>query len=378
MDWRDTLLADTLSDTLFTPLRLGALELPHRVLMAPLTRMRAGPGGIPTALNAEYYAQRASAALLFTEDTTVSRQGQGYPDVPGAFTPAQVAGWRAVTDGVHARGGRIVMQIAHNGRNSHSSYMPDGELPVAPSAIPPTGQAHTPAFEAVAYETPRALETSELPGIVDSFRRAAVNAMEAGFDGACVQGANGHLLEQFLEDGTNKRTDGYGGGIENRARLLLEVVEAVGGAIGMDRLGVRLSPHGQFGGISDGDPVGLFSYVIARLSERRIAYLHLIEALGSEIGLSDDLHARAVNNAALFRPLFDGPLISAAAYTPESAAATVKSGEADGVAFGRLFLANPDLPERIRKSAPLNAPDRATFYGGGAHGYTDYPFYNEK
>jgi len=332
---------------------------------------------VPTALNAAYYAQRASAALLFTEDTAVSRQGQGYPDVPGAFTPAQVAGWRAITDGVHARGGRIVMQIAHNGRNSHSSHMPGGERPVAPSAVPPTGQAHTPAFQPVEYETPRALETAETPGIVESFRRAALSAMEAGFDGACVQAANGHLLEQFLEDGTNERADGYGGPVVNRARLLLEVVEAVGGAVGMDRLGVRLSPHGQFGGIRDSDPVALFSYVIARLSERRVAYLHLIEALGSEIGLSDGLHAGAVNNAALFRHLFGGPLISAAAYTPESARAVVGAGKADAVAFGRLFLANPDLPERIRESAPLNKPDRATFYGGGAHGYTDHPFYGD-
>ena len=366
-----------MTHTLFTPLRLGALELPHRILMAPLTRMRAGADGVPTALNAEYYAQRSSAALIFTEDTTISRQAQGYPSVPGIFTPAQIAGWRGVTDRVHARGGRIVMQIAHNGRNSHSSYMPDGELPVAPSAIPPNGQAHTPTFEPVEYETPRALETAEVPGVVASFRQAALNAMEAGFDGVAVQGANGQLLEQFLEDGTNRRTDDYGGSIENRARLLLEVVEAVGGAVGMDRLGVRLSPHGQFGGICDSDPVGLFSYVIMELSRRRIAYLHLIEALGSEIGLSDELHAGAVNNAALFRPLFDGPLLSAAAYTPESACATIQAGQADAVAFGRMFLANPDLPERIRKSAPLNAADRATFYGGDAHGYTDYPFYGD-
>ena len=341
--------------------------------MAPLTRMRAGPGGVPTALNAEYYAQRATAALIFTEDTTVSQQAQGYPDVPGIFTPAQLVGWRVVTEGVHVRGGRIVMQLAHNGRNSHSSYMPDGSLPVAPSAIPPTGQAHTPTFEAVPYETPRALETSELPGIVEVFRRAALNAMEAGFDGVCVQGANGHLLEQFLEDGTNRRTDDYGGSIENRARLLLEVVDAVGGAVGLDRLGVRLSPHGQFGGIRDSDPVGLFSYVTLQLSHRKIAYLHLIEALGSEIGLSDDLHLGAVNNAALFRPLFAGPLISVGAYTPASAAAVVAEGRADAVAFGRSFLANPDLPERIKGDSPLNTPDRATFYGGAAEGYTDYP-----
>ena len=364
--------------TLFSPLRLGALELPHRIIMAPMTRMRAGVGGVPTALNAEYYAQRASAALLFTEDTTISRQAQGYPSVPGIFTPEQIAGWRAVTKAVHASGGRIFMQIAHNGRNSHSSYQPGGALPVAPSPIPPVGKAFTPAFQQVDYETPRALETVEIPAIVASFRQAAVNAIEAGFDGVSIQGANGHLLEQFLEDGTNQRTDKYGGSVENRARLLLEVVEAVGEAVGMNRVGVRLSPYGQFGGISDSDPFGLFSFVIAELSRRRIAYLHLIEARGSEIGLSDDLHAGTINNAALFRPFFDGPLISAAAYTPQSAQESVEGGHADAIAFGRLFLANPDLPERIKQNAPLNTPNRATFYGGGAAGYTDYPFYDEK
>ncbi|MCW3060720.1 MAG: NADH:flavin oxidoreductase [Capsulimonas sp.] len=360
-------------DILFTPLRLGAIELPHRVIMAPLTRMRSGVGGTPTPLNVEYYAQRATAGLIFTEDTTISRQAQGYPSVPGIFTPTQILGWRAVTDAVHADGGRIVMQIAHNGRNSHSSFMPDGELPIAPSAIPPTGQAHKPNFEPVDYETPRALETKELPEIVVAFREAALNAMDAGFDGVSVQGGNGQLLEQFLEDGTNRRTDAYGGGIENRARLLLDVVDAVSGAIGAERLGVRLSPYGQFGGISDSDPLSLFTYVITELSKRRIAYLHLIEALGSEIGLSDDLHVGAVNNATLFRSFFDGPLISAAAYTPESAAATIEAGHADAIAFGRLFIANPDLPERIQRNAPLNSPNRATFYGGGAEGYTDYP-----
>jgi N-ethylmaleimide reductase len=359
--------------TLFTPLRLGALELPHRIIMAPLTRMRAGAGGVPTALNAEYYSQRTSAALIITEGTAISQQAQGYPGTPGVFTPQQVAGWRSVTDAVHARGGRTVLQIAHNGRNSHSSYMPDGSLPVAPSAIAPTGKAFTPAFEQVDYETPRALEAIELPGIVASFRQAALNATEAGFDGVEVQGANGHLLDQFLQNGTNRRTDSYGGSKENRARLLLEVVDAISEAIGADRLGVRLAPHNSFAGISDTNPLELFGFVIAELSKRGIAYLHLIEARASEIGLSEDIHADAVNNAALFRRVFGGPLISAGAYTAESAAAAVEKGQVDAVAFGRMFLANPDLTERIRKHAKLNNADRATFYGGAAHGYTDYP-----
>lgn len=364
------------ADILFTPLRFGALTLPHRIIMAPLTRMRAGSSGVPTTMNAEYYAQRASAALIITEGTAISRQGQGFPNAPGVYTQEQIDGWRNVTEAVHARGGRIVLQIAHNGRNSHSSYMPDGSLPVAPSPIAPTGKVYTPAFQVVDFETPRALEKTELPGIVADFRQAAMNAIAAGFDGVEVQGANGHLLEEFLEDGTNKRTDDYGGPIENRALLLLEVVDAIAEAIGADRLGVRLSPFGQFGGIFDSDPRSLFTYVITQLNQRRIAYLHLIEARGSEIGFSDDLHADAVNNAALFRSVFDGPLLSAAAYTPESAALTVGAGKADAIAFGRLFLANPDLVERIKQNAPLNLPVRATFYGGSAEGYTDYPFYS--
>jgi N-ethylmaleimide reductase len=359
--------------TLFAPLRLGALQLPHRIIMAPLTRMRAGPGGVPTALNALYYKQRASAALVITEGTAISQQGQGYPGAPGAFTTEQLAGWRTITDAIHGCGGRIVLQLAHNGRNSHSTYMSDGSVPVAPSAIPPSGKAFTPAFQQVDYETPRPLETAEIPGIVASFRLAARNAMEAGFDGVEVQGANGHLLDQFLQDGTNKRTDIYGGSIANRSRFLLEVVEAISGEIGADRLGVRLAPHNNFAGISESNPKELFGFVIRKLSERRIAYLHLIEARASEIGLSEGINADAVNNARLFRPIFDGPLISAGAYTPDSASTAIEEGHADAVAFGRMFLANPDLTERIRKHATFNIADRATFYGGAAHGYTDYP-----
>jgi N-ethylmaleimide reductase len=359
-------------DTLFTSLRLGAMQIPNRIIMAPLTRLRAGAGNVPTALNAEYYAQRSSAGLIISEGTAISPQAQGYPNAPGIYTAAQIAGWRTVTDGVHARGGRIVMQIAHNGRNSHSSLMADGAPPVAPSAILPTIPALTKDFQQVPSETPRPLETSEIAAIIGTLHQAALNAIEAGFDGVELQAANSHLIEQFLENGTNQRTDAYGGSKENCARFLFEIVDQVAAAIGADRLGVRLSPFGQYDGIHDSNPLELFSFVITELSKRRIAYLHLIEARGSEIGLTDDLHKDAVNNAALFHPFFDGPLLSAAAYTAESAAEAIDKKHADAIAFGRLFIANPDLVERIKEHRPLNLPDRATFYGGGAHGYTDY------
>ena len=250
--------------------------------------------------------------------------------------------------------------------------MTDGSRPIAPSPVPPNIPALTSDFRQVPAETPRAIESSEIPALIEVFRQAASNAMSAGFDGVEIQGANGHLIEQFLEDGTNQRNDAWGGSIENRTRFLLDIVDAVSAAIGADRCGVRLSPFGQYGGISDSDPLSLFTFVIAQLSKRRIAYLHLIEARGSEIGLSDELHEDAKNNAELFRSSFDGPLISAAAYTPETAARAIAENHADAIAFGRLFLANPDLVARIRESQPLNAFDRATFYGGGAHGYTDY------
>jgi N-ethylmaleimide reductase len=365
------------NERLFTPLRLGTIQLPNRIVMAPLTRMRAGPGNAPTSLNVEYYAQRSSAGLIIAEGTAISPQAHGYPNAPGIYTPEQIAGWRAVTDAVHARGGRIILQIGHNGRNSHSSLMPDGGLPVAPSSIPPTIPALTKDFQQVPSEIPRALESSEIPVIVRAFRRAALNAIAAGFDGVELQGANSHLIEQFLEDGTNKRTDAYGGSKENRVRFLLEIVDEVGSAIGKDRLAVRLSPFGQYGGIHDSNPRELFTFVIRELSKRRIAYLHVIEGRGSEMGLTDELHKTALNNAELFRPAFDGPFISAAAYTPTGAAQAVENKYADAIAFGRLFIANPDLVRRIREDLPLNTFDRSTFYGGAEHGYTDYEFYRQ-
>lgn len=362
-----------LTDILFRPIQLGALSLPNRIVMPALTRMRAAPGSVPTSLNAEYYGQRASAGLNITEATAISVQGHGYPQMPGIHTAEQLAGWRLVTEAVHAKGGRIVVQIVHHGRWSHSSYNPDGSLPVAPSAITPPGKAYTPTFEQLPYETPRALEASELPSIVGDFRRAARQAREAGFDGVEIHGANGFLLDQFLQDGSNRRTDAYGGTIENRARLLFEVMDGVADDIGKDRVAVRLSPHGNLGGLSDSDTVSHFSYVIGELSKRSPAYLHLIEPRASSVGFADDASVDSADNASLFRRLFTGPMISAGGYTTELAVEVVKAGRADAVAFGRMFIANPDRPERIRTGAVLNVFDRSTSYGGGAHGYTDYP-----
>jgi N-ethylmaleimide reductase len=361
------------AEILFTPLQLGALTLPNRVIMAPLTRMRASAEGVPQALSTEYYAQRASAGLIITEATAISIQAHGYPQMPGIHTPAQITGWRTVTDAVHARGGRIVLQIVHHGRWSHSSYNRDGRLPVAPSAIAPPGNAYTPAFTQIPYEVPRALETEELPEIVASFRRAARNAREAGFDGVEIHSANGFLLDQFLQDGSNHRMDAYGGTIQNRTRLLLEVVDGIIDDIGAERTAVRLAPHGNLGGLNDSDTVPHFSYVMGELGKRNPAYLHLIEPRASSIGLGDDASIDSANNAALFRHLFAGPLITAGGYTTQMGVDVVTAGLADAVAFGRMFIANPDLPERVRTGASLNAFDRSTAYGGGAHGYTDYP-----
>src|ERR1700722_9300746 len=359
--------------TFFRPLQVGALQLPNRLVMAPLTRMRAAPEGMATDLMAEYYAQRASAGLMITEGTAVSTQAHGYPASPGIYTAPQIAAWRVVTERVHKLNGRIFMQIQHNGRGSLAIYNADGSLPVAPSAIRYVGKVYTPAFQPLDPATPRALETSEIAGLIETFVKCAKNAMTAGFDGVEIQGANGHLIDQFLCDGSNQRTDAYGGSIASRARFLLEIIDSISTAIGAKLLGVRLSPYGRYGGISDTDPIALFKYVVGQLNRRKIAYLHLIQASASEIGITDELHANAPNNAELFRDVFLGPLISAGAYTPESGADTLESLGAEAIAFGRLFIANPDLPERVRLDAALNAPDRSSFYGGDAHGYTDYP-----
>jgi N-ethylmaleimide reductase len=360
-------------DSFFDSLRLGAVQLPNRMIMAPLTRMRAAPGGVATALMADYYGQRADAALVITEGTAITALAHGYPASPGIYTADQIASWRLVTERVHRRRGRIFVQLQHNGRGSLAAYNSDGSLPVAPSAIAYVGKVYTPAFEPMNPPIPRALDTAEVAALVEAFANAARNALAAGFDGVEIQGANGHLIDQFLCDGSNRRVDAYGGGIGARMRFLIEVIEATIGVVGADRIGVRLSPFGRYGGICDTDPVALFAAVVHELSRHGLAYLHLIEARGSEIGITDELHANAPNNAALFRHAFTGPLISAGAYTPDSGARALASGQADAIAFGRLFIANPDLVVRVQGGLPLNTPDRATFYGGGAHGYTDYP-----
>ena len=361
------------SQAFFQPLQLGSITLANRIVMAPLTRMRSGFDNVPTALNALYYAQRSSAGLIIAEGTAVSQQGQGYPNAPGIYTPEQIAGWRKVTSAVHARGGKIFVQLAHNGRNSHSSFMPDGGVPVAPSPVPPDLPGYTRDFQKVPIEIPRELLVPEIREIVSTFGSAAQGAMEAGFDGVELQAANSHLIDQFLEDGSNRRTDSYGGSIRNRERFLLEIVESVSAVIGSQRLGVRLSPFGQYGGISDSSPLRLFTSVIQDLSRCDLAYIHLIEGRGSEIGLGDDLHEEALNNARIFRPHFKGTLISAAAYTPETGSDALAEGHADAIAFGRLFISNPDLVARIARGIALNGYDRSTFYGGGEQGYTDYP-----
>lgn len=341
--------------------------------MAPLTRMRADSNGVPGSLNAEYYAQRAGAAVIITEATAISIQGRGIPHMPGIHTEAQVEGWRRVVDAVHARGGRIVLQIVHNGRASHVAYMPDRSQPVGPSAIAIAGKIYMPDFSLADYDTPRALDVREIVAIVETFRQAALNGIKAGFDGVELHAANGYLLNQFLEDGSNQRTDHYGGSYENRSRLLLEVVEAVKGAIGGERLGVRLSPYGTASGMNDSKPRELYTFVVSELGKRGLAYLHMIESRASGLGRSDVIRMNTLNNAELFGHLFYGAVISAGGYTPDTAVNTIESGHASAIAFGRLFIANPDLVERIRLHAALNAYDRGTFYGGEAHGYTDYP-----
>ncbi|MES3100574.1 alkene reductase [Sphingomonas faeni] len=360
-------------DLLFQPLEIGAMTLPNRVVMPALTRLRAVPEGIPQPIAADYYAQRASAGLIVTEATAITADGHGYPQMPGIHTRAQVAGWRRVTDAVHAAGGRIALQIVHHGRWSHSSYNADGRLPIAPSAVAPPGEIYSPTFTKLPYETPRALKSWEIPLIVTDFADAALRAVDAGFDAVEIHGANGFLLDQFLQDGSNHRVDEYGGPIENRARFLLNVVEQVGDDIGPERVGVRLSPHGNLGGLTDSDPVALFSYVITRLSALRIAYLHLIEPRASSAGIADDASVDSADNAALFRRLFEGPMITAGGYSAETGVQVIERERADAVAFGRAFIANPDLPDRLRRNLPLNVFDRTTAYGGGAHGYTDYP-----
>jgi N-ethylmaleimide reductase len=353
--------------TLLSPVKLGRYELPNRLVMAPLTRNRAGAGNVPHQLNATYYAQRASAGLIVTEATQISPQGVGYPATPGIHSPEQVEGWKLVTKAVHDRGGCIFLQLWHVGRISHPSLQPNGELPVAPSAIAPEGTASTYEGEKP-FVTPRALETEEIPGIVEDYRQAAKNALEAGFDGVEIHGANGYLIDQFLRDGSNQRTDRYGGSIENRARFLFEIVEAVTGVWGGDRVGIRLSPSGTFNSMSDSDPQALFSYVVSQLDRYNLAYIHIVEPR-IDNGAPEGQNL----TTGFFRSVYNGTLISAGGHDQESGEAAIANGEADLIAYGRWYISNPDLPERFAANAELNPYDRSTFYGGDEKGYTDYP-----
>ena len=348
------------ASTLFQPLQLGTLTLPNRIVMAPMTRNRAERAtDAPHELNARYYAQRASAGLLITEASQISREGQGYVWTPGIYTDAQVAGWRKVTDAVHAAGGRIVVQLWHVGRISHTALQENGAAPVAPSAI----RANTQTFIETGFvdvSEPRALRLDEIPRVIADFERAARNAKAAGFDGVEIHAANGYLLHQFLADSANRRTDAYGGSIENRARLTLEVVDAVLKVWEPGRVGIRLSPA-PVQDAFDSDPAALYGHVVRELDRRSLAYVHFIEAPVE--GLDYDALRRA----------FRGVYIANGGYTRERAIGDVESGRVDAVAFGRPFIANPDLVDRLRLDAPLNEPDRATFYGGGPEGYIDYP-----
>ena len=364
--------------SLFSRLTVGPYTLKNRMVMAPLTRSRSQqPGNIPSRLNAFYYAQRAGAGLIITEATQISQQGQGYAWTPGIHSSEQVEGWRLVAEAVHNADGLIFMQLWHVGRISHPALQPNGALPVAPSAIAPTGMAFIanaqgePEF--APFVTPRALETREIPDIVKQYAKAAKNALHAELDGVEIHAANGYLLDQFLNSSTNRRTDAYGESVENRARLLMEVVEAVSNVWGSDRVGVRISPLGAFNDMGDEDPESLFGYLAERLNDRDLAYLHVVDPAiaGNENSATPDPCAE--NLMRLIRERYTGTLIVCGGYTSESAGAAILERKADLVAFGRAFLANPDLPERFRENAPLNAPDQSKFYGGGIEGYVDYP-----
>ncbi|VGO10040.1 N-ethylmaleimide reductase [plant metagenome] len=349
--------------TLFDPLQVGALTLPNRIVLAPLTRSRAA-GRVPNALMAQYYAQRASAGLILSEATSVIPQGVGYVDTPGIWSAEQVEGWKRVTEAVHAAGGRIFLQLWHVGRISDPELL-DGNLPVAPSAIQPDGHVSL-LRPKRPFVTPRALETSEIPGIVQAYRTGAENAKFAGFDGVEVHGANGYLLDQFLQSGTNTRTDAYGGSLENRARLMLEVTDACIDVWGADRVGMHLAPRGDSHDMSDSDPLATFTYVARELGKRGIAFICARESLGDKrIGPQ-------------LKQAFGGVYIANEAFTAETAQQVLDAGEADAVAFGKLYIANPDLVERFAAGAELNAPRAETFYAplegeGPDNGYTDYP-----
>ncbi|HSF70978.1 MAG TPA: alkene reductase [Methylotenera sp.] len=354
---------------LFSPVKLGAISLKNRIVMAPLTRNRAGEGGVPHDLNVTYYAQRATAGLIVTEATPISDMAHGYPALPGIYTDAQTAGWKKVVDAVHAKGGKIVLQLWHVGRISHPSLLPNGALPVAPSAIKPAGKAFT-YNGLVDYVEPRALEASELPAIVQEYVHATKCALAAGFDGVEIHAANGYLLDQFLRDGSNKRTDNYGGSFENRTRLLMEVTKAVVAVAGSDKTGLRISPVNPFNDMHDSNPQALFNYVVTELNQFNLAYLHVVEG-----GIHGGGKADAFDFVEM-RKLYKGAYMANLSYDKARGNAAIASGHADVIAYGVPFIANPDLVERYKTDAPLNEADSNSFYGGAEKGYTDYPFLN--
>jgi N-ethylmaleimide reductase len=359
---------------LFSPFRIGPLSLPNRIAMAPMTRARCTDGRAPTPMVAEYYRQRAGAGLIICEATSVSPLSVSRQDAAAIYEDRQVAGWKLVADAVHGAGGRVFHQLYHLGRKSDPTAMPDGQPPVAPSAIAAKGKVRSMVRGQegmVDFALPRALETHEIPGIVEEFRASAARAKAAGMDGVELHGANAYLIAQFLCDGTNKRTDRYGGSIGNRARFLLEVTDAVIGEMGADRVGVRVSPHAGGDGISDSDPAALYGHVARELSARRIAYLHLVESEGPGHARSPASGAPAV--MPLARKLFDGPLMVNGNYTRALGDKVIAEGRADLVSFAALFIPNPDLVERLRRNGPYNVHDEKTTYGGGPQGFTDYP-----
>ncbi len=354
---------------LFSPAKLGSIELKNRMVMAPLTRSRAPKDtGVPQDLNITYYQQRATAGLIITEATPISAMAHGYILLPGIYTDAQTAGWKKVVDAVHANGGKILLQLWHVGRIAHPTLLPNGALPVAPSAIKPAGKAFT--YEGlVDFVEPRALDANEVPAIVQEYVHATKCALTAGFDGVEIHAANGYLLDQFLRDGSNKRDDNYGGSYENRARLLMEVTQAVVDVIGADKVGVRISPVNPFNDMQDSNPQALFNYVADSLNQFNLAYLHVVEG-----GIGDE-NAQAFDFVAL-RKHFNNAYMANLGYDKARGNAAIASGFADCIAFGVPFLANPDLVVRYKLDAPINAADEATFYGGTEKGYTDYPFLN--
>jgi 2,4-dienoyl-CoA reductase-like NADH-dependent reductase (Old Yellow Enzyme family) len=354
---------NTVVPSLFDPVRIGAWDLPNRIIMAPLTRARAGVERVPNVLMAEYYRQRASAGLIISEATSVTPMGVGYADTPGIWSEAQVEGWKLVTRAVHEAGGKILLQLWHVGRISDPMFL-NGETPVAPSAVRPAGHVSL-VRPQKPFVTPRALRLDEIPGIIEAYRKGAENAQRAGFDGVEIHGANGYLLDQFLQDKTNHRIDAYGGPIENRARLMLEVTDAVISVWGADRVGMHLAPRGDAHDMGDSNPLATFGYVARELGERKIAFIAAREHLGEgRIGPA-------------LKAAFGSAYIANEKFTRETGNQVLAAGEADAIAFGVPFLANPDLPERLRRNAPLNPPDPSAFYAPGPKGYIDYPFLQE-